>query len=228
MRPGRAPFPRHALELTSILPFPLSSLLFNPCFARQLFFASTATLGVEVHPLTFHTNFGTICFNVWDTAGQEKFGGLRDGYYIQVRFPLPLRSGSASGRGELTTRCSRRDNAASSCSTCVHFHAAEKGTRDGPNRGADARGRVQVTSKITYKNVPNWHRDLERVCENIPIVLCGNKVDVKVRSPARAGRRRSCEGAGCKADSDPLPRAGAESQDRRRHLPQEEVRRIAV
>lgn len=43
-----------------------------------------ATLGVEVHPLTFHTNFGTICFNVWDTAGQEKFGGLRDGYYIQV------------------------------------------------------------------------------------------------------------------------------------------------
>jgi len=38
-----------------------------------------------------------------------------------------------------------------------------------------------VTSKITYKNVPNWHRDLERVCENIPIVLCGNKVDVKER-----------------------------------------------
>ena len=38
-----------------------------------------------------------------------------------------------------------------------------------------------MTSKITYKNVPNWHRDLERVCENIPIVLCGNKVDVKER-----------------------------------------------
>lgn len=38
-----------------------------------------------------------------------------------------------------------------------------------------------VTSRITYKNVPNWHRDLVRVCENIPIVLCGNKVDIKVR-----------------------------------------------
>jgi GTP-binding nuclear protein Ran len=37
-----------------------------------------------------------------------------------------------------------------------------------------------VTSRITYKNVPNWHRDVVRVCENIPIVLCGNKVDVKV------------------------------------------------
>ena len=38
-----------------------------------------------------------------------------------------------------------------------------------------------VTSRITYKNVPNWHRDLTRVCENIPIVLCGNKVEVKER-----------------------------------------------
>jgi GTP-binding nuclear protein Ran len=57
-----------------------------------------------------------------------------------------------------------------------------------------------VTSRITYKNVPNWHRkllvawfggileeanyiigDLVRVCESIPIVLCGNKVDVKER-----------------------------------------------
>ena len=36
-------------------------------------------------------------------------------------------------------------------------------------------------SRVTYKNVPNWHRDLVRVCENIPIVLCGNKVDVKDR-----------------------------------------------
>merc|ERR1712169_98574 len=32
---------------------------------------------------------------------------------------------------------------------------------------------------LTNKNVPNWPRDLVRVCEIIPIVLCGNKVDVK-------------------------------------------------
>ena len=31
---------------------------------------------------------GAIRFNVWDTAGQEKFGGLRDGYYIQVSFDV--------------------------------------------------------------------------------------------------------------------------------------------
>lgn len=34
---------------------------------------------------------------------------------------------------------------------------------------------------MTYKNVPNWHRDVLRVCPNIPIVLCGNKVDIKDR-----------------------------------------------
>ncbi|EQB59016.1 hypothetical protein CGLO_00663 [Colletotrichum gloeosporioides Cg-14] len=89
-----------------------------------------ATLGVEVHPLGFTTNFGQIQFDVWDTAGQEKFGGLRDGYYINGQCGIIM---------------------------------------------------FDVTSRITYKNVPNWHRDLVRVCENIPIVLCGNKVDVKER-----------------------------------------------
>ncbi|KAJ7635307.1 GTP-binding nuclear protein GSP1/Ran [Roridomyces roridus] len=89
-----------------------------------------ATLGAEVHPISFTTNFGELRFNVWDTAGQEKFGGLRDGYYIQA-----------------------------SCAIIM----------------------FDVTSRITYQSVPNWHRDLERVCEGVPIVLCGNKVDVKER-----------------------------------------------
>ena len=90
-----------------------------------------ATLGVEVHPLVFHTNRGQIKFTVWDTAGQEKFGGLRGGYYIQAQCAIIM---------------------------------------------------FDVTSRVTYKNVPNWHRDLVlRVCENIPVVLCGNKVDIKDR-----------------------------------------------
>lgn len=28
-----------------------------------------------------------------------------------------------------------------------------------------------ITSRVTYKDVLNWHRDLIQVCENIPIML---------------------------------------------------------
>ena len=38
-----------------------------------------------------------------------------------------------------------------------------------------------VTARITYKNVSMWYHDVVRKCKNIPIVLCGNKVDVKDR-----------------------------------------------
>lgn len=111
-----------------------------------------ATLGVEVHPLVFHTNRGAIRFNVWDTAGQEKFGGLRDGYYIQVNLNL-----------------SRFDVYKIGINLLKFL------------QGQCAIIMFDVTSRVTYKNVPNWHRDLVRVCENIPIVLCGNKVDIKDR-----------------------------------------------
>jgi len=65
-----------------------------------------------------------------DTAGQEKLGGLRDGYYIGGQAAIIM---------------------------------------------------FDVTARVTYKSVPHWHKDLVRVCENIPIVLCGNKVDCKDR-----------------------------------------------
>jgi len=38
-----------------------------------------------------------------------------------------------------------------------------------------------TTSRNTYKNVPTWYRQLTCACENIPTVMCGNKVDVKER-----------------------------------------------
>ena len=88
------------------------------------------TLGVEVSKLHFDTSHGRVCLAVWDTAGQEKFGGLRDGYYIKADAAIIM---------------------------------------------------FDVTARITYKNVPNWHRDIQRVAANIPMVLLGNKVDVKER-----------------------------------------------
>ncbi|KAK3436670.1 hypothetical protein EUGRSUZ_C01297 [Eucalyptus grandis] len=57
-----------------------------------------------------------------------------------------------------------------------------QGLRDGYYiRGQCAIIMFDVTAGSTYMNVPGWHRDLCRVCENIPIVLCGNKVDVQNR-----------------------------------------------
>ncbi len=44
------------------------------------------TLGVDVYPIKFHTNYGPICFNVWDLAGDDGYNGqssFRDGYYIK-------------------------------------------------------------------------------------------------------------------------------------------------
>merc|ERR1739838_866921 len=38
-----------------------------------------------------------------------------------------------------------------------------------------------LTARVTYTNVPEWHRGIQRVCDNIPMVLCGNKVDIPDR-----------------------------------------------
>jgi GTP-binding nuclear protein Ran len=89
-----------------------------------------ATLGVEVHPMIFCTSRGKICFQVWDTAGQEKLACLRDGYYIGAHCAIIM---------------------------------------------------FDVCSRVTYKNVTKWYKELTRVCEGIPIVLVGNKVDVADR-----------------------------------------------
>ena len=41
-----------------------------------------ATLGVDVRPLQFDTTYGHIILDIWDTAGQQKFTGLKDEYAI--------------------------------------------------------------------------------------------------------------------------------------------------
>jgi GTP-binding nuclear protein Ran len=83
-----------------------------------------ATLGVEALPIRAPT---LPLFNMWDTAGQEKFGGLRDGYYLQADCGL------------------------------VCFEPG---------------------SRLTWKNVPMWLRDLRRMAPGIPIVLVAFKRDI--------------------------------------------------
>jgi GTP-binding nuclear protein Ran len=43
------------------------------------------TLGVDIWAINFRTNYGNYTIDFWDTAGQEKFGGLRTGYYLQAK-----------------------------------------------------------------------------------------------------------------------------------------------
>lgn len=94
------------------------------------------TIGVEVHPLTFNTTRGPVCFNVWDTAGQEKFGGIKEGFYL---------------RGD--------------CAIIM----------------------FDVTDKLTFKSVPNWLRDIATTCgTDIPICVCGNKVDREMERMVKA------------------------------------------
>ena len=47
-------------------------------------------MGMEVHPLKFHTNHGPIIFKVWDCAGQEKLGGMKEGYYSQAQCSIVM------------------------------------------------------------------------------------------------------------------------------------------
>jgi len=83
-----------------------------------------------VSSITFHTNYGPIKLNIWDTAGQEKLGGLREGYYVGADCGLLM---------------------------------------------------FDVTARITYKNIPKWHKDFRRIVGDVPVCLIGNKVDCKDR-----------------------------------------------
>ena len=40
------------------------------------------TLGVDVEVIALYTNYGMFVLNIWDTAGQEKYGGLKEAYFI--------------------------------------------------------------------------------------------------------------------------------------------------
>jgi len=42
------------------------------------------THGVDVHGVIVKTSHGSVCLNFWDCAGQDRYRGLGDGYYINA------------------------------------------------------------------------------------------------------------------------------------------------
>jgi GTP-binding nuclear protein Ran len=89
------------------------------------------TMGVDVTPLTFYTNYGKIVFKVWDCAGDPNFGGLRDEYYQQAH-------------------------------GCICMFDSTNDSRNG---------------------VKQWMERVRNVVPNIPIVVCGNKLDLEHATP---------------------------------------------
>jgi GTP-binding nuclear protein Ran len=84
-----------------------------------------ATIGVDIKNTQFGPDFE---MDFWDTAGPEKYGGLRDRFYVDAHAFIIM---------------------------------------------------FDLSSRPTYKNVPNWYRDATRVTgTDVPIILCGNKVDL--------------------------------------------------
>lgn len=52
-----------------------------------------ATMGCETYPYPIMYDQGAMTMTVWDTAGPERFGGIRDGFYARAgNSPSPLAS----------------------------------------------------------------------------------------------------------------------------------------
>ena len=82
------------------------------------------TIGAEIYDMELHPP--TTRFQIWDTAGQEKYTGVTTNYYKNADAAIIM---------------------------------------------------FDVTSRVSYKNVSNWYRDIRAVCPDIPIILLGNKCD---------------------------------------------------
>jgi GTP-binding nuclear protein Ran len=88
------------------------------------------TIGVDVKTLRIETNAGSVLVNMWDVAGQEKFGILRTSYYTKTDALILM---------------------------------------------------FDVTSRMTYKNIPNWHAEVTKENPDVLCVILGNKVDLAER-----------------------------------------------
>ncbi len=50
-----------------------------------------------------------------------------------------------------------------------------------------------LTSRVSHKNISNWHSDLTRMCENIPIVIGGNKFELEEHKKITFHRKKNLQ-----------------------------------
>ncbi len=100
---GKSQVVRKLMNSQSIVPQEIGSNVFPHEFDPRNPEKYVPTLGVEVYPYTSSIS-GTV-YNIWDVAGQEKFGGIRAGYYIDADMAIVFESVF----GESSTERWRRD-----------------------------------------------------------------------------------------------------------------------
>lgn len=102
----------------------------NNTFPKQYI----ATMGAEVHPIVI----GDRVYKIWDTAGQEKLSGLRQGYYIEA-------------------------------DAVIFMYSCD--------------------SVLTYRNLPNWVRDVQRVVSNIPYIIVNSLLHGVLGAKKKNGKK---------------------------------------
>ena len=50
-----------------------------------------------------------------------------------------------------------------------------------------------LTSRVSHRNISNWHSDLTRMCENIPIVIGGNKFELEEHKKITFHRKKNLQ-----------------------------------
>jgi GTP-binding nuclear protein Ran len=84
------------------------------------------TQGVQRGSIIKTYDVNDIIFDIFDTAGQEKYSNVGDSNYINADAVILM---------------------------------------------------FDLTSRVSYKSISSWYRNIIKVCENIPIIICGNKSD---------------------------------------------------
>ena len=159
-------------------------------------FPPTLNTVIQVHPLVFHTNRGAIRYsttirsevytvshllNIFDVKSRAKMCNCHLGSMFGI--PLARRSLEVWGMA-ITSKWARISLPLVVCTKLfAQKHKITLANLVEPStiqphihlQGQCAIIMFDVTSRVTYKNVPNWHRDLVRygTCSCCCVVCCG-------------------------------------------------------
>jgi len=123
-----------------------------------------ATMGVENTQLVFNTNKGNVVFNICDFAGQEKYSN-----YLKI-----IDENKIALNNLIKCIYILKDFIDMDLVNMISLYLDKEKLLD----VTCAIVMFDVTSRISYKNVQSWISTVRKKLPKIPIIICGNKVDV--------------------------------------------------